>query len=579
MVSTPPKVAGSPDQIAYNRWVREQLEDIQVASSGRDKRVSAVESSATNATNLASSTSSSQATLSDQVIGMESDNRLARPILDGDYWNAVVAGRRFVWEYPSSVAGNGPVRSVARNVTWLSSGAFLLQPNADIEGAEIDITPILPTPQSNKLYVEAEYGGSTSILPQIWITWRDSTGNPFPPDGTEAPPTLAPSKSIVNVPKLTSGQYPSKYSVALVRPAGAGLGATISPKVFEVIGTSGLAISPGGISVEDSSGNKTVEINPALPVLAAPTAPIPTSGSASVSVRWNGLLTSGAAPANLSYVYAEEAPAVGGPWTRVGQPLNRTGDITTRPPVGSTRWYRLTAVDTSNRPSLPGASASIVVAGVSIPDLSGDIGDILDTVDGLNKIFYQTIDSPPTAHANGDLWFVVDGATSIVREVRIWNGTLWNPYRIVADSVIVPGSVGTITIGDGVITAPKIKLRELEGEHFKVGSISVDELTPNIGSSINININPAITDLQNGLEEQQRYYRFDSQGLKIGDPATNEELRLNPGRIEMVQAGNVPTWWEAQTFYVDRMVVNAANIGEHRWEKYSTGRSVIRPLI
>jgi hypothetical protein len=684
MVSTPPKVAGSPDQIAYNRWVREQLEDIQVASSGRDKRVSAVESSATNATNLASSTSSSQATLSDQVIGMESDNRLARPILDGDYWSDVIAGRRFVWEYPSSVAGNGPVRSVARNVTWLSSGAFLLQPNADIEGAEIDITPILPTPQSNKLYVEAEYGGSTSILPQIWITWRDSIGNPFPPDGTEATPTLAPSKSIVNVPKLASGQYPSKYSVALVRPAGAGLGATISPKVFEVIGTSGLAISPGGISVEDSSGNKTVEINPALPVLAAPTAPILTSGSASVSVRWNGLLTSGAAPANLSYVYAEEAPAVGGPWTRVGQPLNRTGDTITRPPVGSTRWYRFTAVDTSNRPSLPGASASIVVVGVGLPDITSDIIDAIDqaqadadaaqaaadaanaqalaaagianskgkvltqnaapgvadqnantlwidttggantpkrwngttwvavtdktatdaaaaaaaaqtaannaaaaalaaqtTADGKNRI-YLSVGEPAVAPSElkpGDLWYVRSGDTSIITAVNIWNGTIWNPYRLVADQILVPGSLGTISIGDGVITAPKIKLRELEGEHFKVGSISVDELTPNIGSSINININPAITDLQNGLEEQQRYYRFDSQGLKIGDPATNEELRLNPGRIEMVQAGNVPTWWEAQTFYVDRMVVNAANIGEHRWEKYSTGRSVIRPLI
>ena len=40
----------------------------------------------------------------------------------------------------------------------------------------------------------------------------------------------------------------------------------------------------------------------------------------------------------------------------------------------------------------------------------------------------------------------------------------------------------------------------------------------------------------------------------------------------------MPTYWEAQTFYVERMIVEAANIGSHRFEGYANGRTVIRPL-
>lgn len=574
MSSTPPRVSGDPDSETHRRWVEEQIAALQNDVSATGDRLHGVEQSATNAGNLASGVSTGQGALNDRVIAADSNNRLARPITDAGYWTDVQAGRKFVWERPSATPGVTE-RSTWRNVTWNASGSLTFQPNGSAEGAEAHVTPILPIPTSSKLYVEAENGASPAGRPQIWIEWLDGSGIPLDP--ATFPATLATSKSTVStIQAQVAGAQ--KYTVKLVRPAGAGIGATIDPKVFEVVGTDGLAIGPGGISVEDGSGNKTIEINPSLPVPAAPTAPILSSSVGSNSVRWNGSLTSGPAGANVAYVYAEESTTGTSGWGRVGQTLNRAGDIITRPPVGATRWYRFIAVDTSNRPSLPSAAASITTVGVDIPDLSGDIGDILDTVDGLNKIFYETIDNVPTAHANGDLWFVVDGETSIVREVRIWNGTIWNPYRIVADSVIVPGSVGTITLGDGVITGPKVATRTLTAENIQVGSLGVDVLTPNIGSSLDISINPSIADLESGLEQQQRYYRFDDEGLKIGDPATNEELRLNPGRIEMVQAGNVPTYWEAQTFYVARMVVQAANIGEHRWEKYATGRSVIRPL-
>lgn len=572
MASSAPRPPVSKELRAYLDWVEENLKNGREASSALQTRVAAAAQQSASIGGLTSANSSGLALAAQRSVASDSNNRIARPILDEAYWTSIASGRTFVWEFPSVTSPGVINRSSWRNVSWNSAGALIFQPSAD-EGAEAHITPLLSIPTSHKIYVEAEY--TAGLTAQITVEWRDPNGELFDP--AVVPPTIVASKTTIDTkPAELLGAV--KYTVKLSRAAGAGVGATYEPKVFEVVGTDGLAIGPGGISVEDSGGNKTVEINPSLPVPAAPTAPILTSSAASVSVRWNGSLTTGPASANVSYAYAEEATSAGGPWTRVGQSLNRAGDIITRPPVGSTRWYRLIAVDTSNRPSVASASASITVVGVDIPDLTGDIGDIIDTVDGLNKIFYEVISNPPVAHANGDLWFIVDAGTSIVTEIRIWNGTQWVPYRLVADSIIVPGSVGTITIGDGVITGPKVQVRTLTAENIEVGSLGVDVLTPNIGASLDIRINPVVTDLQSDMEEQQRYYRFDSQGLKIGNPATNEELRLTPGRIEMVQAGNVPTYWESQVFYVERMIVQAANIGAHRFEKYASGRTVIRPL-
>lgn len=497
MSSTPPRVTGSPDQVAFFEWVRNELDDQRNTSTRNSTRIQAVDSSASNAGNLATDASVSATQANDRVVGMESTNRIARPITDYTYWRSVVSGATYV--FPASTA---------RNVSYITGGGFTFQPIADREAAEIDITPILPTPESHKLYVEAEFSTVTAQRPEIWVHWRDENGNVYEPESGEPQPTAYPSKSVVTVPKRLDGTHVPKYSVRLVRPSNAGTGGTFAPRVFEGIGSDGLAVSPGGISVEDSAGNTTIEINPSLPVLDAPTAPILTSSVGTVTVRWNGALTSGAAPAHLSYVYAEEATADTGPWTRVGQPLNRAGDIITRPPVDATRWYRLTAVDTSNRPSAPGAAASIVVAGVDVPDLSGNIGDILDTVDGLNKIFFAAEGNPPPAVdpttnralANGDLWYVVVADTGTVVGVNSWNGIDWVPRTFVADSIFVPGSVGTVSIADGAVSAPKVAANSMTADKMTVGFLDGYTIrgvyieSPTISSGPNVGTTDLLSD-------------------------------------------------------------------------------------
>lgn len=484
MSSTPPRVSGSPEEETWRRWAEERITEGENRAIGQESRVKAVELAATNSGSVAANAANAARENADRVVSPDAANRIARPALDGDFWNDVATGKRYLFER-TNPQGLVIERSSWRNVTWNPAGAFVLQPAGTTEGAELHITPILPIPTSGKVYVEAEYP-TASLRPQIWVEWRGADGallNLTANDITN--PQLVTSKTSVTQPKSGTTNLATNYSVKLVRQAGAGMGTTLDPKVFEVIGTGGLNISPEGISVEDAAGNKTVEINPSLPFLSAPSAPTLVSGGASVSVRWNGAMASGAAPANLAYVYAQESAASTGPWVRVGAALLNAGDIIVRPPVGSTRYYRFVPVDRAGRDGTASASASIVVVGVTPIDLGGELGDVISTVDGLNKIFFNLASDTPTAHAQGDLWYVVDEATRNVVGVRAWNGASWNDFQLVANSVIVPGSVGPIQLAEGAVTAPAISADALEGKTIKGAYIEGPTIAsgPNLGVS------------------------------------------------------------------------------------------------
>lgn len=91
------------------------------------------------------------------------------------------------------------------------------------------------------------------------------------------------------------------------------------------------------------------------------------------------------------------------------------------------------------------------------------------TADGRNRIYAQAINpvaSPDFPFVSGDLWYrteVVGGVTRFV-EVFMWNGTEWKPYQMVASSLLVPGSVGSVLIENGGITGPKIAGDAIDGK-------------------------------------------------------------------------------------------------------------------
>ncbi|UOR02054.1 hypothetical protein MUN77_01600 [Leucobacter allii] len=71
--------------------------------------------------------------------------------------------------------------------------------------------------------------------------------------------------------------------------------------------------------------------------------------------------------------------------------------------------------------------------------------------------------SPTGALKAGDQWWVI-GAGEFAGKfigVQVYDGTNWQPRQLVANSLLVPGSVGNVLIEDGGITAPKLHVDAL----------------------------------------------------------------------------------------------------------------------
>lgn len=126
--------------------------------------------------------------------------------------------------------------------------------------------------------------------------------------------------------------------------------------------------------------------------------------------------------------------------------------------------------------------------------MDGKISDAVDTAisqletpDGGNRI-YAGADEPTPPEDGfkaGDLWCQTDSGSQITA-VKVWNGTVWNGYDLLANSILVAGSVGSTLIADGAVTTSKITAKAvtadqiaantITGEEIKAASVDVNEI-------------------------------------------------------------------------------------------------------
>lgn len=117
-----------------------------------------------------------------------------------------------------------------------------------------------------------------------------------------------------------------------------------------------------------------LEVLPAQPaqVVTAPSMPHLDAGGTTVAVSWDGTLASGDdMPEQFSELFAESAPELAGPWTRIGAPITRAGQVgTVRSEVGLPVFVRFAWVDTSGRVSDYSNVARADVIGITPDNLS-----------------------------------------------------------------------------------------------------------------------------------------------------------------------------------------------------------------
>ena len=101
----------------------------------------------------------------------------------------------------------------------------------------------------------------------------------------------------------------------------------------------------------------------------------------------------------------------------------------------------------------------------------------LETPDGGNHI-YASADEPTAPEGGfqaGDLWYQTN-ASGQIAAVKVWNGTVWNGFDMVANSILVAGSVGSTLIADGAVTTSKITAKAVTADQIAANTITGAEI-------------------------------------------------------------------------------------------------------
>lgn len=109
----------------------------------------------------------------------------------------------------------------------------------------------------------------------------------------------------------------------------------------------------------------------------------------------------------------------------------------------------------------------------------------IETPDGGNHI-YASADEPTAPDGGfqaGDLWYQTN-TDSQIAAVKVWNGTVWNGYDLVANSLLVAGSVGSTLIEDGAVTTAKITAGAVTADQIAANTITGNEIK---AASVDVN--------------------------------------------------------------------------------------------
>lgn len=223
---------------------------------------------------------------------------------------------------------------------------------------------------------------------------------------------------------------------------------------------------------------------------SVPSKPVLSSELGVVTIHWDGKTAAGASmEPDFDHIEVGEGATESGmkvvSATQAGQ-----GDyIVTGLSIGSQHGYALRSVDHAGNKSSWSDIAMVTVASAvpqeTLDSINQDIAKAeaeakaaKTTADGKNRIFAQMHEPTYSGLRAGDLWYELD-RDGHIGSVRVWNGWSFAAYTLVADSLLVPGSVdGGVLIKDGSIEAKNVHIGngEILTELLKARKIVTDDV-------------------------------------------------------------------------------------------------------
>jgi hypothetical protein len=142
------------------------------------------------------------------------------------------------------------------------------------------------------------------------------------------------------------------------------------------------------------------------------------------------------------------------------------------------------------------------------------------------------------------------------------------------------------------ITGPDIEANSVDANVLIAGSVRTNHLAPEVGSELQIEgnvtivatrnqINGVATDLENtsdNLAEMQTYYDFGPDGAVISSPGSVFATAVRNDRIEMLENGNVISYWNSGQMYVNQLIGQRVTLGRHQIEQFDANGTVVRAL-
>ncbi len=223
---------------------------------------------------------------------------------------------------------------------------------------------------------------------------------------------------------------------------------------------------------------------------SVPSKPVLSSELGVVTIHWDGKTAAGTSmEPDFDHIEVGEGATESGmkvvSATQAGQ-----GDyIVTGLSIGSQHGYALRSVDHAGNKSSWSDIAMVTVASAvpqeTLDSINQDIAEAeaeakaaKTTADGKNRIFAQMYEPTHSGLRNGDLWYELD-RDGHIGSVHVWNGMKFTAYSLVADSLLVPGSVdGGVLIKDGSIEAKNVHIGngEILTELLKARKIVTDDV-------------------------------------------------------------------------------------------------------
>lgn len=223
---------------------------------------------------------------------------------------------------------------------------------------------------------------------------------------------------------------------------------------------------------------------------SVPSKPIVSSKLSVVTIHWDGKTSTGAQmEPDFDHIEVGKGATAAGMQVISATQAGQGDYVITGLAIGSRHSYALRSVDHAGNRSAWSAIASVTVASAvpqeTLDSINKDIAKAeaeakaaKTTADGKNKVFTQAVEPAHSGLTNGDLWQKLD-ASGHISSVNIWNGSKFVAYSLVADSLLVPGSVnGSVLIKDGSVEAKNIKIGngEILTELLKARKIVTDDV-------------------------------------------------------------------------------------------------------